>query len=68
MLERVILDTNVWISAIIKGGKASKVLDYLRTHNYQIFISPEILVEIDRVFDYSRIKKILLKSDKSKIS
>ena len=67
MPERIILDTNVWISSIIKGGKAGKVLDYLETHNCQIFISPDILSEIDRVLDYPRIKKILLKSGKSKI-
>ena len=67
MPERVILDTNVWISGIIKGGKAGEVIGYLETHNYEIFISPNILAEIDRVLDYPRIKKILLKSGKSKI-
>ena len=67
MPERVVLDTNVWISAIIKGGKAAKVIDYLETHNCKIFISPIILAEIYRVLDYPRIKKILLKTGKSKI-
>ncbi|MCP2518917.1 putative toxin-antitoxin system toxin component, PIN family [Candidatus Aminicenantes bacterium AC-708-M15] len=67
MPERVILDTNVWISGIIKGGKAGEVIGYLETHNYEVFISLDILAEIDRVLDYPRIKKILLKSGKSKI-
>lgn len=45
----MVLDTNVYISAILFGGMAEKVLERLSQQGSFIFISPFILDEVERV-------------------
>lgn len=46
---RVVLDTNIYISAILFGGVAEKVLGVLSQRGALIFISPFIVKEIQNV-------------------
>lgn len=55
---RTVFDTNVYLAAIKKGSYASVQLQRARPNGpYQLFISPEIIIEIRRKleskFDYS---------------
>lgn len=55
---KVILDTNILISALVFGGKPKQILQLTINHTIKTFISPPILAEfIDvllRKFHYSR--------------
>ena len=46
---RIVLDTNIYNSAILFGGTPEKVLDLARSEVVDIFISQQILDEIIRV-------------------
>lgn len=43
---KAVLDTNVYLSAIIFGGVPRKILDLARDCLIEVFISPSILLEI----------------------
>lgn len=45
-LLKVVLDTNIYISAIMFGGNPKNVLKLARTLEIKVFISPEILLEV----------------------
>jgi putative PIN family toxin of toxin-antitoxin system len=47
---RVVLDTNVLVSALaFPGSKPDQVLALVRRNTLQLFVSPFILSELDRV-------------------
>ncbi|HEX9722189.1 MAG TPA: putative toxin-antitoxin system toxin component, PIN family [Candidatus Paceibacterota bacterium] len=46
---RVVLDTNVYISAVLTPGKPRDVLDFGRKRKFRLLISQAISEEIDRV-------------------
>lgn len=46
---KIILDTNVFVSAVFFGGTPYKILDAWRSDSVQIVISPEILEEYRRI-------------------
>lgn len=48
---KVVLDTNVYISAILTGGKPEKIIDIAREGLIEVFISKSILFEIERILD-----------------
>jgi len=37
---KVCLDTNVWVSAVIRGGKPAKIIEMAEKGKLMIFISP----------------------------
>ncbi len=43
---RVVLDTNIYISAIIFGGNPRKCLDLARAYEYELIISKSIYLEL----------------------
>ena len=45
---RVVLDTNIYLSAIIFGGKPREILNLARKKQFQLFTSPSILLEVTR--------------------
>ena len=67
MPDKVVLDTNVWISGILMGGLPGIVISTLEEKRASIYISPPMLEEIDRVLDHPRILNILKRSDVDKI-
>jgi len=55
---RVVLDTNVVISAtLIKGGNEDRILRAWQRGELQLVLSPQILEEMGRVLFYERIRK-----------
>ena len=46
---RVVADTNVYVSALVFGGKPQAILDQAQEGRIELFISDEILEEITRV-------------------
>lgn len=61
-MMRVVLDTNVWVSAILTPGRPpAKILEFALTGRMRLLISPAIIREIARVFQYPKVKKALKK-------
>lgn len=55
---RVVLDTNIWISGILKPqGNAGRLLEAWRLQRFDIVLSPYILREIEQVLSYPKIQK-----------
>lgn len=46
---KVVLDTNIYVSAILVGGKPEQIIDLAREGVIEVFISKPILVEIERI-------------------
>jgi putative PIN family toxin of toxin-antitoxin system len=57
MTPRVVLDTNVYVSALRYGGKPKQVVDYARDGMLQVLISTPLRLELERIlrdkFSYS---------------
>lgn len=53
----MVLDTNVWISALIWGGNPAEVVKAAENRRLRIFISEEIVGEISRVLEYPKLKQ-----------
>lgn len=57
---RAVLDTNVWVSAILSPGHPpAKILELALTGNLRLIISAGIIREIGRVLQYPKVKKAL---------
>jgi uncharacterized protein len=54
---KIVLDTNVLISALIKQGKPRNLLTKIIESNHQLIISEEILAELATVANTNRIQK-----------
>ena len=65
-MHNVVIDTNVWISGILLGGTALELLHHIQEKEWEIYISPKIIEEIDRVLGYEKIDKVLRKARKTK--
>ena len=48
MAPKIVIDTNIYISAIFWGGKPREVVDLGRSSRITIFTSPEIQGELER--------------------
>ena len=46
---KVVLDTNIYISAILFGGECEKLIQFLKEHNTEILISDFIFKEIELI-------------------
>ena len=61
---RIVLDTNVLISALFKKESTSaRILNLWRREVVELLVSPEGLAEIDRVLTYPKVRKRLVYSD-----
>lgn len=54
---KVVLDTNVWVSALLWGGKPAAVIKAAEEGRIGIFASEEIIAEISQVLNYPKIAK-----------
>lgn len=55
---RVVLDTNVLVSAVlIQRGNESRILDAWRHGAFDLVLSPLLLAELGRVLSYPRIRR-----------
>jgi putative PIN family toxin of toxin-antitoxin system len=59
---RAVLDTNVWVSAILTpGNPPAKILEFALAGKMQLLISPGIIREIGQVLKDPKVKKALKK-------
>src|SRR3989344_697685 len=56
---KVVLDTNVWLSAIVWRGEATKIIDARINREVEIIITKEILSEIVDVLNRTRFKEFI---------
>ena len=55
---QAVLDANVFISGLLsKEGPPGQILDAWLEGKFSLFISPQIVVEIQRVLEYPRIRE-----------
>jgi len=57
-VPKAVLDTNVWVSALIWGGRPSEVVHAAEDGMIKIFASKEIIEEISQVLEYPKIKRV----------
>ena len=66
---RVVLDTNVLISAtLIRGGNEDRILRAWRHGAFELVLSPPILQELGRVLFYPRIRQARWMTDEDAIA
>lgn len=66
-MPKVVIDTNVFISATItEKGKPAQILKAWREKKLEVIISPEILEEIGQVVFRHKIKKISFWTEKER--
>jgi len=56
---KVVLDTNVWLSAIVWRGEATKIIDARINREVEIIITKEILSEIVDILNRTRFKEFI---------
>ncbi len=60
-IMRIVLDVNVWISALLWGGLPSQFLHLSRQHKIIIFISESLLEELEITLQRNKFKNQLNK-------
>jgi len=55
---KVVLDTNIWVSAMIWGGMPARIIKTAEENKIAIITSEEILQEISRTLAYPRLREI----------
>ncbi|MCB0075886.1 MAG: putative toxin-antitoxin system toxin component, PIN family [Anaerolineales bacterium] len=61
---RVVLDANIFVRALLtKRGNPKQILDAWEQGAFELFVSQEILVEINRVLRYPHIARIHMRTD-----
>jgi putative PIN family toxin of toxin-antitoxin system len=59
---KLVLDTNVWVSAFLAKGPPSRIVQMAEDTLIHIFVSLDVLQEINRVLEYEKILRILKRS------
>lgn len=57
---RVVLDTNVWLSALLWGGEPDKILQQVEARTLQAIASEEILSELIETLERPKLQKRLV--------
>ncbi len=55
---KVVLDANVWVSALLWGGKPAEIVKAAEDDKIDIIASEEIVREISRVLSYPKLDKV----------
>ncbi|MGF1523607.1 MAG: putative toxin-antitoxin system toxin component, PIN family [Leptolyngbyaceae cyanobacterium] len=53
---RIVLDTNIWISALLFGGTPSKLIRLAQMGQVQIYSSESLLAELAEVLNYPKFQ------------
>ena len=62
---RLVLDSNVWISAFLFGGKPAATINLAQEGRVRILMSTDLILEIGRALRYKKLKRILERSKRS---
>lgn len=57
-VPKAVLDTNVWVSALLWGGRPAAVVKAAEEGRVGVFASEEIVAEISQVLNYPKIAKV----------
>lgn len=60
---RIVLDTNVWISALLFGGNPRKLIQIAQNNQLQIYASEVLLEELAEVLNHSKFQPRLQSLD-----
>ena len=60
---RVVLDTNVVVSAFLRGGKPGRMIDFARTGSVELFTSSALVAELADVIYRRKFTKTLAEID-----
>lgn len=52
------LDTNVWISALLWGGKPAEIVRAAEQNKFTVFASEQVIGEISQVLTYPKIRDV----------
>ncbi len=63
---KIVLDTNVWVSALLWGGKPAEIIQKAEQGKVSILITEDIIAEISRVLAYPKLEKIYRTANKRK--
>jgi putative PIN family toxin of toxin-antitoxin system len=55
-MHKIVVDTNIWIRALLAGRATLPVLEAWRAGRFQVVISQPLLDELDRVWQRPRLK------------
>ena len=58
-----VIDTNIFISGLLKGSSPSAILDALRDNKFRLLISPELLDEVAITARKPRLARIISPGD-----
>jgi hypothetical protein len=56
---KVLLDTNIWISALLFGGNPRKVINLAQEEKIQLYSSEALFQEFSATLEYPKLKKRL---------
>ena len=56
-MQRIVVDTNIWIRALLAGRASLPVLEAWRADRFQVVISESLLDELDQVWQRPRLNK-----------
>ena len=59
---KVVLDTNVIISAFLWAGKVNKILDLIENKKIDVYTCPEQIIELKGVLERPKFKPIFIKA------
>jgi putative PIN family toxin of toxin-antitoxin system len=57
-VPKVVLDVNVWVSALLWGGKPAEIVKAAEDGKVAIVVSEEIVGEISQVLNYPKLRKV----------
>jgi putative PIN family toxin of toxin-antitoxin system len=57
-VPKVVLDANVWVSALLWGGKPAEIVRAAEEGKVCIITSEEIIGEISQVLNYPKLRKV----------
>lgn len=55
-VPKIVLDTNVWVSALLWGGKPAEIVLATEENKVTTFVSEQIISEITQVLGYPKLK------------
>ena len=55
---KAVLDANVWVSALLWGGKPAEIIEAAENRKITIILSEEIVRELSQVLAYPKLKKV----------
>ena len=57
-VPKAVLDANVWVSALLWGGKPAEIIKASEQRKVRLFASEEIVREISQVLNYPKLRKV----------